>query len=68
MYTTFTDRKIRIAIVGYSRISRNHFDSVEKHAGSLKLMAICDNNSEVLEVHSHLNDMDNRRVKAMGLY
>ena len=30
-YPTITGRKIKIAVVGCGRISRNHFGSIEKH-------------------------------------
>ncbi len=46
-----TDRKIRIAIVGCGRISKNHFGSIEKHADNIELVAICDIDSNVLETH-----------------
>lgn len=51
-YGTIRDRKIRIAVVGCGRISRNHFGSVEKHAADMELAAICDNDPEVLEEHA----------------
>lgn len=47
-YAPVTDRKIRMAIVGCGRISRNHFSSIEKHSGNLELAAICDVNEEIL--------------------
>lgn len=45
------DRKIRLAIVGCGRISKNHFGSIEKHTGEMELIAVCDNNSENLTIH-----------------
>lgn len=51
MYPTITDRKLRIAIVGCGRISKNHFGSIEKHQESIELVSICDNNQEVLVQH-----------------
>jgi UDP-N-acetyl-2-amino-2-deoxyglucuronate dehydrogenase len=45
------NRKIRIAVVGCGRISKNHFGSIEKHNDSLELVAICDIDSEVLNNH-----------------
>jgi len=51
MYPTVTNRKIRIAIVGCGRISKNHFGSLEKHANDLELVAVCDNNAETLKAH-----------------
>ncbi|MGD9107947.1 MAG: Gfo/Idh/MocA family oxidoreductase [Gammaproteobacteria bacterium] len=43
------DRKIKIALVGCGRISKNHFVSIEKHADDLELVAVCDNNPKALE-------------------
>ena len=51
MYTPVINRKIRIAIVGCGRISKNHFDSIEQHKDNMELIAVCDNNSEVLKEH-----------------
>ena len=51
MYKVIKDRKIRMAIVGCGRISKNHFGSIEKHAGTIELAAICDVNVDVLEEH-----------------
>jgi UDP-N-acetyl-2-amino-2-deoxyglucuronate dehydrogenase len=45
-------RKIRNAIVGCGRISKNHFGSIEKHAADMELVAICDNDSDVLITHA----------------
>lgn len=44
-------KKIRIAIVGCGRISANHFASIEKHAEDMELVAVCDNNADVLRSH-----------------
>ena len=52
MYPTTTDRKIRIAIVGCGRISKNHFGSIEKHQDNIELVAVCDTNRAVLEQHA----------------
>jgi len=46
-----TGRKIRIAIVGCGRISKNHFGSIEKHAENVELTAICDVDKDVLKNH-----------------
>ncbi len=51
MYPIIKDRKLRIAVVGCGRISKNHFGSIEKHQDSIELVAICDNNHEVLAQH-----------------
>jgi len=45
MNTTFSiiqGRKIRMAIIGCGRISKNHFDSIEKHQNNIELISICD--------------------------
>lgn len=54
MYTkTFIrNRKIKIAIVGCGRISKNHFGSIEKHGEDIELAAICDIDSTVLAEHA----------------
>lgn len=51
-YPTVTGRKIRIAVVGCGRISRNHFGSIEKHADHFELVAICDIDPVVLAKHA----------------
>ena len=51
MYSKITERKIRIAIAGCGRISKNHFASIEKHAESLELVAVCDSNRQILQEH-----------------
>ena len=51
-FPVVTDRKIRIAIVGCGRISKNHFASIEKHADNLELIAVCDIDAKVLAEHS----------------
>ncbi|MFL1915354.1 Gfo/Idh/MocA family protein [Plesiomonas shigelloides] len=45
------DRKIKIAIIGCGRISKNHFGSIEQLDNEFELVAVCDNNPSVL--HSH---------------
>ena len=44
-----TDRRIRIAIVGCGRISRNHIKSVAMHHERAELVAICDTQPQRLE-------------------
>jgi len=46
-----TDRKIRVAIVGCGRISKNHFGSIEKHQDNIELISICDVQQKVLSEH-----------------
>lgn len=52
MHTLILDRKIRIAIIGCGRISKNHFGSIEKHAENFDLVAVCDINPDTLKTHS----------------
>lgn len=51
-YARITGRKIRTAIVGCGRISKNHFASIEKHNDNLELAAICDIDEARLAEHS----------------
>lgn len=51
-YPVITGRKIRIAIVGCGRISKNHFGSIERHADNLELVAICDTDPVSLAEHA----------------
>ena len=44
-------RKIRMAILGCGRISKNHFGSIEKHKDNIELVSICDSNQSVLTEH-----------------
>ena len=53
-YPAITGRKIRIAIVGCGRISKNHFGSIEKHGADLELVAVCDINDVALAEHAEL--------------
>jgi UDP-N-acetyl-2-amino-2-deoxyglucuronate dehydrogenase len=50
-YSPIVDRKIRIAIVGCGRISKNHFEAIEKHSADMELVGICDTNPIVLAEH-----------------
>lgn len=52
-YPAITGRKIKIAIVGCGRISKNHFGSIEKHSDDFELVAICDIDPVVLAEHSN---------------
>lgn len=52
MYPCILGRPIKIAVVGCGRISKNHFASLEKHADNLKLVAVCDDNPNVLKAHA----------------
>lgn len=50
--TPITDRKIRLALVGCGRISKNHFGSLEQHSQDMELAAVCDVDQQVLKVHA----------------
>lgn len=47
-FNPILNRKIRIAVVGCGRISKNHFDSITKHAENLELVSVCDNDPDKL--------------------
>ncbi len=49
MFKTINDRKIRIAILGCGRISKNHFGSIEKHQENVELVAVCETKKTLLE-------------------
>lgn len=51
-YAPITGRKIRMAVVGCGRISKNHFESIEKHADQLELAAVCDIDDATLAEHA----------------
>jgi UDP-N-acetyl-2-amino-2-deoxyglucuronate dehydrogenase len=40
------DRKIRLAVVGCGRISKNHFDALSAHGENTELVAVCDTDAE----------------------
>lgn len=46
------DRKIKIAVVGCGRISKNHFDSIKELSSEFELVALCDNDSQKLTEHA----------------
>lgn len=43
-----TDRKIRFALAGCGRISRNHIDALATHADDAALVAVCDTDATAL--------------------
>jgi UDP-N-acetyl-2-amino-2-deoxyglucuronate dehydrogenase len=51
-YPSITGRKIKIAIVGCGRISKNHFGSIQQHSDEMELAAVCDIDSAVLAEHA----------------
>jgi UDP-N-acetyl-2-amino-2-deoxyglucuronate dehydrogenase len=51
-FTPITGRKIRIAIVGCGRISKNHFGAIEQHGAHLELVAVCDIDAATMAAHA----------------
>lgn len=51
-YAQIIGRKIRIAVVGCGRISKNHFESITRHGDDLELVAICDIDKSALAAHA----------------
>ena len=47
-----TDRKIKIAVLGLGRISKNHLQSIEQHHENLELVAVCDSRKEFVDTIS----------------
>lgn len=43
------DRKIRFAIVGCGRISRNHINSIREHAADAEIVGVCDIDAAALQ-------------------
>lgn len=52
MYKTITGRKIRIAVVGCGRISKNHFGSIAAHLETVELVSVCDTDAQALDAAS----------------
>jgi UDP-N-acetyl-2-amino-2-deoxyglucuronate dehydrogenase len=50
-------KRIKIAIVGCGRISKNHFGSIEQLDHEYELVAVCDTDPEVLEFHKQKYDV-----------
>lgn len=51
-YPFILGRKIRVGLVGCGRISKNHFESIDKHSADLQLVAVCDLDSISLQQHT----------------
>lgn len=49
MTSNITDRKIRFALVGCGRISKNHFDSIAQHGDRAELVDVCDIDPQALD-------------------
>lgn len=41
-----TERRLHLALVGCGRISKNHFDALDRHAERARWVAVCDNRPE----------------------
>ena len=48
-----TERKIRFAVLGCGRISREHFKAIEQCERDIDLVAVCDGNKEKAELAAH---------------
>ncbi len=55
------DRRIRVAVVGCGRISKNHFGSIDKHAADVELVAVCDTDAQVLDQHARAHGVPGYR-------
>ncbi|MCB2218688.1 MAG: Gfo/Idh/MocA family oxidoreductase [Desulfobulbaceae bacterium] len=42
------NRRIKVAVVGCGRISKNHFESITQHGSDMELAAICDTDKRIL--------------------
>ncbi len=50
-----TGRKIRFALVGCGRISKNHLEALKKHGRNAELVAVCDIDSSALQAAEKLS-------------
>jgi UDP-N-acetyl-2-amino-2-deoxyglucuronate dehydrogenase len=48
-YPTITDRKVKIAVVGCGRISKNHFGSITQYPDDFELVGVCDSDKDALQ-------------------
>ncbi len=46
--TIIVDRKVRLALVGCGRVSRNHFDAIDRHRDSVECVGVCDTDPAAL--------------------
>lgn len=51
-FPIISDRKIKIAVVGCGRISKNHFGSIDQHKEHFELVAVCDTDAKTLKTHT----------------
>lgn len=45
----YSEKKIRFALIGCGRISKNHFEALTQHAQYAELMRVCDTDPQALE-------------------
>ncbi len=60
-YPIIQDRRIRVAVVGCGRISKNHFGSIDKHSADVELVAVCDTDAQVLDQHTQAHGVPGYR-------
>ncbi len=48
-FTPIKNRKIKVALVGCGRISKNHFDSINSYSDLAELVAVCDTDPDALK-------------------
>jgi len=54
LYLPIQNRKIRLALVGCGRISKNHFESIEKYTNDIELVSVCDVDIDNLKRHKKM--------------
>jgi len=57
-FENITGRRIRFAIVGCGRISRNHVEALKKHAADAELVAVCDIDAAALSAAGQVSGAD----------
>ena len=69
MESKILGRKLRFAIVGCGRISKNHFDAIKAHGENAELVSVCDTDAGALEAatkHSGVKGYANLRDLLTG--
>ncbi|HSJ31033.1 MAG TPA: Gfo/Idh/MocA family oxidoreductase [Longimicrobiales bacterium] len=56
-YDTIRDRRIRFALAGCGRISRNHFEALRAHSDRAELVAVCDTDRCALDAAAAANEV-----------
>ena len=49
--------KIKIAVIGCGRISKNHFESINIHKNHMELVSVCDVDHKIMEKHQKKYDV-----------